>query len=91
MFTPIPIKKLVKGVETALPIIENGERVLAHCAFGRHRGVVMGSAILIAKGYSADDAMKLISEKRAVADPYAWYIERRIRKFEQVWRQKTER
>ena len=83
--TPIPIRKLVQGVNAALPVITDGGRVLAHCAYGRHRGVAMGAAILIASGYSADDAMCLIAERRAVADPYAWYIQRRIRKFEDYW------
>ncbi len=83
--TPIPIRKLVKGVETALPVIENGGRVLTHCAFGRHRGVAMGAAILIAMGHSADEAMHLLSTRREIADPYTWYIKRRIKKFEKHW------
>jgi hypothetical protein len=30
--------------------------------------------------------MRLIKEKRRQADPYIWYIQRRIRKFEKIWR-----
>lgn len=86
-FTPIPINKLAKGVQAALPVIENGGRVLAHCSYGRHRGVAMGAAILIARGYSADEAMDLIEKQRPRADPRAWYIKRRIKKFEKYWRQ----
>jgi hypothetical protein len=41
--------------------------------------------VLIGMGYSADEAMRLIKEKRAVADPYVPYIQKRIRKFEQQW------
>jgi hypothetical protein len=36
-------------------------------------------------GYNADDAMELIKEKRAVADPDARHIQKRIRKFEIQW------
>ncbi|MFC2052709.1 dual specificity protein phosphatase family protein [Chloroflexota bacterium] len=82
---PIPIRKLEKGVETALPAIHNGESVLIYCRKGRHRSVAMASTILIAKGYSADAAMQLVSSKREAADPYAWHIQRQIRKFEKIW------
>jgi protein tyrosine phosphatase (PTP) superfamily phosphohydrolase (DUF442 family) len=85
IFIPIPIRKLEKGVETALPAIQNGESVLIYCRKGRHRSVAMASTILIAKGYSADDAMQLVSIKREAADPYAWHIQRQIRKFEKSW------
>jgi len=84
-WTPIPIRKLFQGVRTALPVIERGERVLAHCSHGRHRGVAMGAAILIGMGHSAEEAMHLISTRRRIADPYTWYIKRRINKFERHW------
>lgn len=82
---PIPVGKLMRGVEEALPAIQNGESVLIYCHAGRHRSVAMGSCILIAMGYTADEAMQLISERREVADPYAWHIQRVIRKFETEW------
>jgi len=86
IFLPIPIGKLVKGVKAALPVIERGESVLVYCRQGRHRSVAMAAAVLIGQGNSADEAMQLISSKRSKADPYAWHIQRRIRKFEEVWR-----
>lgn len=85
-FLPIPIGKLIKGVEAALPVIEKGESVLVYCREGRHRSVAMAAAILIGLGKTSDEAMQLISSKRSKADPYAWHIQRRIRKFEEVWR-----
>ena len=85
IFLPIPIRKLVRGVEAALPVIDNGESVLVYCREGRHRSVAMAAAVLIGQGKSADQAMQLISSKRAKADPYAWHIQRRIRKFEEIW------
>ena len=87
IFIPIPIYKLMRGAEAALPVIEEGQSVLVYCREGRHRSVAMACCILIAKGQSADQAMQLVKEKREKADPYAWHIQRRIRKFEREWYQ----
>jgi protein tyrosine phosphatase (PTP) superfamily phosphohydrolase (DUF442 family) len=81
-FLPIQLSKLRKGVKTALPFIQNGDSVLIYCREGKHRSVAMASCILIGMGYSSDDAMALISSKRNKADPYAWHIQRQIRRFE---------
>ena len=83
---PIPVHKLMEGVRAALPVIENGGRVFTHCHKGRHRSVAMAAAILIGKGYSAEAAMGLLRERRALADPQAWHIRRQIKKFEKQWR-----
>jgi len=88
-FTPIPIKTLRRGVEAAKPVIEGGGKVLVHCQAGVHRSVAMASCVLIGMGYTAEDAMQLIKEKRPVADPYVWYLRRRIEKFEREWVQNT--
>ncbi len=82
---PIPIFVLKHGVNRALPIIEKGDGVLVYCREGRHRSVAMAACILIGTGYTADEAMNLICEKREVADPHAPYIEKQIRKFERWW------
>ncbi len=82
---PISIKTLTKGVRAALPITQDGQAVLTHCKEGKHRSVAQAACVLIGMDYSADDAMRLIKEKRAVADPYAEYIQVRIRKFESQW------
>ena len=84
-FSPIPIKKLAQGVSAALEVLDSGGKVYTHCAYGRHRSVAMGSAILIAQGYSAFDAMNLIKSQRAAADPDMFYIKSRILKFDQHW------
>lgn len=83
--TPMPIGTLRRGVEAALPVIEEGARVLAHCKAGVHRSVAMASCVLIGMGYTAESAMHLVSEQREVADPFAGYIQSRIRKFESDW------
>lgn len=88
--TPIPIFMLRRGVRAALPVIEHGGGVLIHCKAGVHRSVAMVTCILIAHGYTADEAMTLVVEQRPVADPYAAYIQSRIRKFEQDWHRRHE-
>ena len=85
MFLPIPVFTLMRGARAALKTIEAGGRVYAHCAAGCHRGVAMGSAILIAQGHSAEAAMKLIKTRRPFADPDIFYIRRQILKFERAW------
>ena len=84
-FFPIPIAKLMIGAKAALETIELGGKVYVHCAGGRHRGVAMGSCILIAQGYEPEAAMKLISERRLVADPNIYYIRSRIMQFAHQW------
>jgi protein-tyrosine phosphatase len=84
-FFPIPIAKLMIGARAALETIKLGGKVYVHCAGGRHRGVAMGSCVLIAQGYAPEAAMKLIAERRLIADPYAYYIRPRILKFAQEW------
>ncbi len=85
IFTPIPISKLMEGVQAALPVIQSGGGVLAYCREGRHRSIAMGAAILIAMGHSAEEAMRLLSTRRQKADPQAWHIKRQIKKFERRW------
>jgi protein tyrosine phosphatase (PTP) superfamily phosphohydrolase (DUF442 family) len=84
-FFPIPIRLLQVGAIEALKVIDQGGVVYAHCSRGRHRGPVMGACILIAQGMSPEEAMRLIEQQRPVADPHAWYIQRRIMKFARVW------
>ncbi|MCX6072134.1 MAG: dual specificity protein phosphatase [Chloroflexi bacterium] len=82
---PIPVPTLRAGVLAALPVLRRGDGVLAHCVFGRHRGVAMACCVLIGLGRSAEEAIALVEERRAAADPYAWYIQRRIKAFERDW------
>jgi protein tyrosine phosphatase (PTP) superfamily phosphohydrolase (DUF442 family) len=84
--TPMPMFQLRRGVEAALPVVRQGEKVLVHCKAGVHRSVAMACCVLIGNGLSADEAMRLVSASREAADPYASYIQKRIRKFDQVWR-----
>ncbi|MCX6067191.1 MAG: dual specificity protein phosphatase, partial [Chloroflexi bacterium] len=76
---------LLQGTHIALETIQNGGKVYSHCARGRHRSVAMGAAILIAQGYSSEDAMQLIKKQRPIADPDMFYIRRRILQFARLW------
>jgi protein-tyrosine phosphatase len=82
---PIPMRVLERGTQAALETIHEDGKVYAHCAGGRHRGVAMGAAILIAQGYDPHEAMALIKARRRVADPDVFYIRRRILRFAQQW------
>jgi len=83
--TPMPMFLLRRGVEAALPVVRQGESVLVHCKAGVHRSVAMACCVLIGTGYTAEEAMRLVKDRRAVADPDVWYIRRRILQFEQKW------
>src|SRR3989337_3797744 len=82
---PIPLRALKRGVIAALETIAKGGKVYTHCAGGVHRGVAMGAAILIAEGYSPEEAITLLKQRREAADPYAWYILRQIIRFTESW------
>jgi protein-tyrosine phosphatase len=84
-FVPIPVRFLHRGAAAALETIKKGGKVYVHCAGGRHRGVAMGSAILIAQGMDPESAMDLIRERRSFADPHAFYIRSRILRFAREW------
>ena len=77
----IPIRTLMRGVNVALETIREGGKVYTHCLHGRHRGVAMGAAVLVAMGYSPEDAMRVIKVHRPIADPDVFYIRNRILRF----------
>ncbi|MBF0490033.1 MAG: dual specificity protein phosphatase family protein [Candidatus Omnitrophica bacterium] len=87
--TPISIKKLLLGVEAALPIIQNNGKVLVFCMQGRRRSIAMAAAILISLGHSSEDAINLLTTARKVADPRRWYIRNQIHAFEKYWQNRT--
>ena len=89
-FFPLPISNLITGASAALETILMGGKVYVHCAYGRHRGPAMGSCVLIAQGYDPEEAMKLVVERRAVANPHIYYIRSRILQFAHQWNAKLE-
>ena len=87
-FTPISIKKLLVGVEAALPIIQNKGKILVFCMQGKRRSVAMAAAILISMGATGEQAIDLLTTARKVADPRRWYIRRQIKAFENYWQKR---
>jgi protein-tyrosine phosphatase len=83
--TPIPLFVFQRGVQAALPVIDEGGKVLVHCLAGVHRSVAMACCILIAKGYSSQKAVELVKRQRTVAKPEDAHIQARIKKFEAYW------
>ncbi|MDO9129385.1 MAG: dual specificity protein phosphatase [Anaerolineales bacterium] len=81
----IPMRFLQHGARAGLETIQSGGKVYAHCAKGRHRGVAMGAAILVAQGYAPEAAMRLIKSQRPSADPDIFYIRSRILRFARQW------
>ncbi len=84
--TPIPLFVFRRGVKAALPVIDGGGKVLVHCRVGIHRSAAMACCILIAKGYSSEEAVDLVKRQRPVAKPGDAYILARIKKFEADWK-----
>ena len=82
---PMPVDKLVQGARAALDTLRQGGRVYVHCAYGRHRSVVMGACILIAQGMSVEKAVETIKRRRAAADPDVYYMKSRILRFASEW------
>lgn len=87
---PIPLWMLRRGVEAALRMLHAGGRVLVYCRAGRHRSVAMACCILIGRGMTANEAMRLVVARRPIADPHAPHIEKRILAFERDWRLRHE-
>ena len=52
-FIPISIRKLLAGVEAALPIIQNKGKILVFCREGRHRSIAMAAVILISMRHTS--------------------------------------
>jgi len=88
-FTPISIRKLLTGVEAALPIIQNKGKVLVYCMEGRRRSIIMAAAILIGMGLSREKAVELLVSARKVADPQRWYVRSQIAGFERYWQRRA--
>jgi protein tyrosine phosphatase (PTP) superfamily phosphohydrolase (DUF442 family) len=83
---PMPIDKLIQGTRAALDTIQKGGKVYVHCAYGRHRSVVMGACILVAQGMSTEGAIELIKKGRPSADPDVFYMKSRILMFASEWK-----
>ncbi len=87
-FFPLPMNDLFIGAESAIRLIKNEQTVFVHCRYGRHRSALMAASILIALGYSSDEAISMIKKARPEANPNIFYIKRRIKQFEAEWKKR---
>ena len=85
-FRSKPSALLQRGVDFALEALEQPEsKVLIHCAAGVHRAPMMALAVLRAMGWSLEDAVETIAERREVvdfADVYLRSVEEFIKSYE---------
>ena len=85
-FQPKPAPVFQRGVDFALQALNGDEtaKVFIHCAAGVHRAPMMTLALLRVLGYSLDEAMMLVEEKRPVvdfADVYVRSVENFVRAY----------
>jgi protein-tyrosine phosphatase len=84
-FRPKPALLLKRGVEFALEALEEPDaKVFVHCAAGVHRAPMMALAVLRAQGWSLEDAVSTIEEKRDVVDFAEVYV-RSVEEFIGCW------
>jgi protein-tyrosine phosphatase len=68
-FRPKPPELLQRGVEFALGALEDPEaKLYIHCAAGVHRAPMMALAVMRAQGWSLEEALETIEERRDVVD-----------------------
>ena len=68
-FRTKPAALLQRGVDFAVEALAEPEsKVFIHCAAGVHRAPMMALAVLRATGWSLQDALKTIADKREVVD-----------------------
>jgi hypothetical protein len=84
--TPMPLDKIWRGVWAAAETVAAGHKVMVYCKGGVHRSVVMACCILISQGCTAEEAMRLVKEKRPVARPRDAHCKKVIESFEAAWK-----
>lgn len=84
-FRPKPAEVFRRGVDFAIKALEgDSSKLFIHCAAGVHRAPMMALAVLRATGWSLQEAMSLIQERRYVvdfADVYVNSVERFMKDF----------
>ena len=73
---PLTVEQLKQGASWANEHIREGGRVLIHCEHGVGRSVILTCATLMLDGMSADDALKLVQQKRWQAAPNQRQVQR---------------
>jgi protein-tyrosine phosphatase len=81
-------EQMAMGVDWVLDHIEDGGRAFLHCEHGVGRGPLMACAVLIAQGYSAPEALRIVRTARWQALPNDRQLAALLR-FEQEWRARS--
>jgi hypothetical protein len=79
--------QLAEGVEWVLERVSNGGRAFMHCEHGVGRGPLMACAVLVAQGYSAPEALRIVRSGRWQALPNDRQLAVLLY-FEQEWRKR---
>ena len=88
-FQPKPAEIFRRGVDFALDALQAANaKVFIHCAAGVHRAPMMALAVLRALGFSLEDAMQRIEERRAVVDFADVYV-RSVEAFMEIYGQQA--
>jgi len=75
-FLPKPVQLFQRGVKFGMEALERpGAKLFVHCAAGVHRAPMMALALLGSMGWELEDAMRLIEDRRPVADFADVYVE----------------
>lgn len=61
---PPSVEQLMRGVEWALPRLDQGGVLYAHCEHGVGRGPLMGLAVMVARGWDAPEAYRTLRHAR---------------------------
>src|SRR5207244_7714921 len=77
--------QLHHGVDWVNGHIENGGRAFLHCEHGVGRGPLLACAVLVAQGYSAPEALRIVRSARWQALPNDRQLAALLA-FEQEWR-----
>ena len=78
---PLTVEQLRQGSAWVQERIRQGGRVLIHCEHGVGRSVLLASAVLVYGGMQAQEALRLVQEKRWQAAPNHKQVAR-LREFE---------
>lgn len=78
---PLSVEQMMEGAKWANERMEQGGHVLVHCEHGVGRSVLLTCAVLVYGGMHAQEALRLVQQKRWQAAPNHKQIER-LRQFE---------
>jgi protein-tyrosine phosphatase len=78
--------QMQEGVDWVLDQVASGGRAFLHCEHGVGRGPLMACAVLVAQGYTAPEALRIVRAARWQALPNDRQLAALL-DFEQSWRQ----